>query len=118
MDEFKSKVIRLSRVTFDSGNIRREVWWPRALKVLFCNFDSFHSKTKMEHPKKRFAHLTEDEIGELVVEKDSKKTPNALRTAVSILHAFCDETKEHLISNEPLSVCIFLYTITKSMHAF
>ena len=34
----------------------------------------------MEPPKKRFAHLTEDEIRELLVEKDSINTQNATRT--------------------------------------
>ena len=41
--------------TFESGKIRPQNWWPRVLKVRFCNFDyCFHSKTKMEPPKKRF----------------------------------------------------------------
>ena len=40
-----------------------------------------------------FAHLTEDNIREILVEKDSKKTQNAIRTPISILRAFCDETE-------------------------
>ena len=35
----------------------------------------------MEPLKKRFPHLTEDEIGELLVEKDSVNTQNATRAA-------------------------------------
>ena len=83
----------LSRVTFQSGKIRREIWWSRVLKVHFCNFDCFHSKTKMEPPKKGSAYLTEDETGELLVEKESKNTQNGTRAAVSTLRAFCDETE-------------------------
>ena len=37
-------------VMFESGKIRRETWWPRVLKVRFCNFDyCFHSKTKINN---------------------------------------------------------------------
>ena len=45
-------------VKFESGKTRRENWWPHLLKVCFCSCDYFHSKTKMEPPKKRFPHLT------------------------------------------------------------
>ena len=38
----------------------------------------------MEPPKKRFAHLTEDEIGKHFLEKDSKDNQNATRTAVCL----------------------------------
>ena len=38
----------------------------------------------MEPPKKRFPHPTEDEIGELLVEKDSINTQNATKTAVRL----------------------------------
>ena len=42
----------------------------------------------MEPPKKRFTHLTEDEIGEFLVEKDSINTQNATRTVVRLyLHS-------------------------------
>ena len=42
----------------------------------------------MEPPKKRFTHLTEDKIGEHLVEKDSINTQNATRTAVLLyLHS-------------------------------
>ena len=47
----------------------------------------------MESPKKRFVHLTDDKIGELLVEEDSKNTQKATRSAVSTLHACCDETE-------------------------
>ena len=36
----------------------------------------------MEHPKKRFAHLIEDKIGELLVEKASISIQNVTRTVV------------------------------------
>ena len=49
----------------------------RILKVCFCNFDCFHSKTKKESPKKIFPHFREDAIGEFLVEKDSINTQNA-----------------------------------------
>ena len=46
----------------------------------------------MEPPKKRYSLLTEDEIGELLVEEDSKTTQKATRTGISTLRA-CYETE-------------------------
>ena len=74
----------LSRITFEGGKNQRENWWPRPLKVCFCNIDW---QKKVEPTTKRLARLTEDEIRELLVEKDSKNTQNATSTAVSTLRA-------------------------------
>ena len=42
----------------------------------------------MEPPKKRFAYITEEEIGEIPVEKDSINTQKATWTAVRLyLHS-------------------------------
>ena len=71
-------------VTVGSGKIK--------LKLRFCNFDCFILKQKWCPQRNAFLILKKDEIGELVVEKDSKNTDNVTRTAVSTLRAFCDET--------------------------
>ena len=90
MDEFKSnfsRLVNITKIVDERVNIalvllrkiRRENWWPRVLKVCFCNFD-FSFKNKNGAPKNSFAHPTEDEIGELLVENDSINTQNATRT--------------------------------------
>ena len=49
----------------------------------------------MEPPKKRFTHLTEDDIGEFFVEKDFN-TQNARRTAIR-LYLYCHSCNKFVL---------------------
>ena len=90
MDEFKSNVIQLV-------NISKIVDQPVNIAVSKSSFRAGKSGGKIggseyenEAPKSKkfFARLTEEEIGELLVEKDSISTKNATRTAVRLyLHS-------------------------------
>ena len=55
-------------------------------KVRFCSSDyCFYSETKMESPKKRFTHLTDQRRnGRIHCRKRLQKTQHATRTAVSL----------------------------------
>ena len=94
-------------VTFESGKIQRENWWPCVLKVCFCKFDCFKSKTKMQPPKKCFAHLAKNEIRELFVK-------NCISTLILLINLFCFNncglfwlcyTTKHLMTAPSGNIC-------------
>ena len=77
-------------MTFESGKFGRKIGGRVLLKDHFCNFDCCcHSKTKMVPQRNVLLILQiENEMGDLLVEKNSKNTQQATRTAVRLyLHS-------------------------------
>ena len=87
VDEFKSNVsllVNISKIVDQTVNTAVALSRLSAGKLVVASAKILTFKNKNGAFKKRFAHFTEDEIGELLVEEDSTNSHNTTNIVIKV----------------------------------